>query len=94
VIVRTKIRLIVVAVAWAVSLVGVALWAQGNQSGSVTPGQSVGIGKPYGEIIVGENIGFQRIANPHDRASQVTGRLMVKIDGVWKEAVAPIGLVR
>ena len=45
-------------------------------------------------IITGENIGVQRVANPADRPGQVTGRIMVKIDGVWNEVVAPIGIVR
>jgi hypothetical protein len=87
-------RTVVVATLWAVSLVGTALWAQGGQSGSRVPAPLIRAGEPVGEVITGENLGFQRVANPHDRPGQVTGRVMVRIDGVWKEAVSPMAIVR
>ena len=85
---------VAVAVVWGLSLVGVGLWAQGSQTGGVRPAPTIQTGQPVGSIITGENIGFQRVATSGDRAGQVTGRLVVKIDGVWKEIVAPIGIVR
>jgi hypothetical protein len=87
-------RAVVVVTVWIVSLVGVALWAQGAQSGSRRPVPVIQAGEPIGEVITGENLGFQRVANLHERPGQVTGRIMVKIDGVWKEVASPISVVR
>lgn len=83
----------VFAAVWALSLVGVAAWAQSSQSPAATP-RTIETGKPFGEIITAENIGFQRIANPHDRPGQVTGRFVVKIDGEWREAVDAARMVK
>ena len=87
-------KLVTVALVWALSLVGVGLWAQGAKVGAVKPPQTIETGKPIGDIITGENIGFQRIANTSDRYGQVTGRIVVKIDGEWKEIVSAPGIVR
>lgn len=87
-------KVVAVALAWALSLVGAGLWAQGAQGGAVKPPRTIETGKPIGEVITGANIGFQRIANPSDRSGQVTGRIVVKIDGEWKEVVSSPGIVR
>lgn len=87
-------KLAAVALAWALSLVGVGLWAQGAQGGAVKPPRTIETGKLIGDIITGENIGFQRIASTSERSGQVTGRIMVKIDGEWREVVPAPGIVR
>jgi hypothetical protein len=84
-------HVVALAFAWAISLVGVGLWAQG---GTQKPGIAVQTGEPYGEIITGENIGFQHVAGQRDREGRVAGRLMVRINGEWFETVPPIRIVR
>ena len=69
-------RLFVVALVWAASLLGVGIWAQGSQSGPIASHT----------VISGENIGFQRSGLPPSGGT-VTGRLVVKVDGQWFEAV-------
>ena len=69
-------RLFVVALVWAASLLGVGMWAQGSQSSPIAPHT----------VISGENIGFQRSGLPPSGGT-VTGRLVVKVDGQWFEAV-------
>lgn len=91
-----KVRtLVVTAIVWAVSLVGVGVWAQGSQSEKLTvvpmPRQT---GIPIGQIITGDNIGFQQVAGPPDRPGQVTGNILVRIDGQWYEVVSPPRVVR
>lgn len=91
-----KVRtLVVTGIVWAASLVGVGLWAQGSQGGGLTvrpaPPQT---GRPIGPIITGENIGFQQVAGPPDRPGQVTGNLLVRINGEWLEVVSPPRVVR
>ena len=72
-----RARLFVVALVWAASLLGVGMWAQGGQSGPIASHT----------VISGENIGFQRSGLPPSGGT-VTGRLVVKVDGQWFEAVA------
>ena len=69
-------RLFVVALVWAASLLGVGMWAQGSQSSPIASHT----------VISGENIGFQRSGLPPSGGT-VTGRLVVKVDGQWFEAV-------
>lgn len=90
-----KVRtLVVIGIVWAVSLVGVGLWAQGTQGGmTVRPAPPV-TGRPIGPIISGENIGFQQVAGAPDRPGQVTGNLMVRINGEWLEVVSAPRVVR
>jgi hypothetical protein len=57
----------------------------------IQPGQEVQPGQPVGTIITSENIGFQLIATPANRGDVATGKLMVKVNGRWLPAVAPIG---
>jgi len=91
--------------AWIVSLVGVALWAQANpqspppaapvQRGQAGPAQVVGPGMPYGPIISGADIGFQRVGTgvpiPNGK---LVGKLMVRVNGEWMEAQSPMSVVR
>ena len=87
---RTK--LMTGALIWVASLIGVAAWAsQGEQAPPFKMGKHIMIGEPYGEIISGADLGFQRVAAPDGK---VTGRLMVRIDGEWREATFAMGLVK
>ena len=84
-------NLVAVAVVWILSLVSVAVWAQGNPpSRVVQPGQLLG----DGPVVTGENIGFQRVFTPGDKPGKVTGRIVVKIDGQWMEVVPAVGITR
>ena len=85
-------KLIVALIAGWVSLAGVALWAQARRE---VPG--VMAGQPYGEIISGADIGFQRVAGQiagQADTGKVVGRMMVRINGQWYEAQSPIGIVK
>jgi len=83
-------RLIVgLCAAWIVSLVGVGLWAQGDLQRVPTPTE----GQPVGDVISGENIGFQRLAAP-TQAGKVVGRWMVRVNGKWVEAQPHISVTR
>ena len=75
-----------VAVAWLVSLAGVALWAQsGDVRRAPTLVPTLTEGQPIGEVITGQNIGFLRVAG-QSAPGMVVGKWMVKVDGVWLEA--------
>ena len=85
-------RLIAVtALAWVLSLVSVGVWAQSGTPRVVPPIQT---GQPVGDVITGENIGFQRIAAMPDSDGKVVGRWMVKVNGKWMETKAPVGVQR
>ena len=83
----SKGRLWVVAVLWATSLLGVGLWAQQRVYEGV---DRISEGQPYGPVLSGENIGFQRIFIKGDQEGNVSGRLVVKINGEWLVATAPV----
>ena len=48
-------------------------------------------GQPVGTIITGDNIGFQLIAGK--QGDVATGKLMIKVNGRWLPAAAPMGLI-
>jgi hypothetical protein len=85
---------VVVALVWAASLVGVAVWAQGPAVQAPAgppvivqrPAPMIPPGQSYGRIISGEDIGFQLVQGQSVGPGQVAGRLMVRIDGQWFEA--------
>jgi hypothetical protein len=83
-------RVLVIGVIWAASLFGAGLWAQ---SGQWQPVPMNRMGQPLGDVISGDDIGIQRIASPPDREGRITGRLMVRVDGKWREVVFPAGVV-
>ena len=60
--------------------------AQAPRFQAVQPAPEIQLGQPVGNIITGENIGFQRSGLPPSGGT-VTGRLVVKVDGQWFEAV-------
>ena len=86
---------VAVALVWALSLVGVAVWAQGNPTGSewkvITKDGQVAAGAQAGNVIAGENIGF-RVTR--DTRGQILGRMVVKIDGQWRDATFDVGITR
>jgi hypothetical protein len=100
-----RFRTLALMVAWIVSLVGVALWAQGNpqspppaapvQRGQAAPAQVVGPGMPYGPIISGADIGFQRVGTGGPiPTGTIVGKLMVRVNGEWMEAQSGMSVVR
>ena len=80
--------LAVIAFAWVLSLVGVAVLAQ-----SAGP-KTYLTGEPMGPVITGENIGFQPIASPPTKEGALVGKWMVKLNGKWVDTAPFIGIVR
>ena len=76
--------------AWVLSLIGVAAWAQT----SAPPSAVFKPDEPFGEVMTGDTIGFQRVAALPNRDGKVVGKWMVKVDGNWRETKAPVGVVR
>ncbi len=78
--------------AWILSLVGVAVWAQERKP---APGIELKSGDPIGDVITGENIGFQRVMSIEpDRQGKISGQWMVKVNGRWMPTQAPVVIVR
>ena len=86
-----KARVIVVAIAWTASLLGVAVWAQGTRgAATTTPAQTapmLSANDPVGPVLTGPDIGMQRLAGGPDRDGKIAVRWMVKVNGEWHEAV-------
>jgi hypothetical protein len=78
--------LIAIGTLWIASLVGVGLWAQASRKMAPLPTPH----KPLGDIITGENIGFQRVELPPRKDGSVVGWWMIKIDGEWRATAQPI----
>ena len=76
---------VVIATLWIVSLVGVGLWAQVAPRPWTMKGA-----KPIGDVITGENISFQRVAQPDIADGSIVGWWMVKIDGQWRTTAQPL----
>jgi len=76
------------------SLITVALWAQ-TTSPKLVPPRVIEWGSNMGDIITGENIGFQPIADPASgKDGKVIGKWMAKIDGKWVETRVAVSVVR
>ena len=88
-------NLMAVAVVWVLSLVSVAVWAQGDQSRIVTKDgkvlQALPEGAQIGNVLTGENIGFR--VN-RDARGQILGRMVVKVDGQWRDVTFDVGITR
>jgi hypothetical protein len=85
--------LVAVALVWALSLVGIAVWAQGNPPSQ----EQLRVTQPSvwdEQVISGANFGFIPVATPGDKAGKVSGRFVVKIDGKWIDAVPMVGITR
>jgi hypothetical protein len=87
-------NLVAVAIVWALSLLGVGVWARGDQASPVKPPRTIEWGSNLGPVITGENFGFQRVASQGDRPGKVVGKIMVKIDGQWMEIIPAVGITR
>jgi hypothetical protein len=55
-------------------------------------GQEIQPGQPVGNIITGEDIGFQLIA-PQRVGEVATGKLMIRVNGRWLPAAAATGVI-
>ena len=82
-----------IATAWIVSLISVALWAQTSQKPTVVP-RIIEDGQAVGDIITGENIGFQPVASQHGVKGKVIGKWMVRVNGVWQETQTAPTIIR
>jgi hypothetical protein len=83
-----RIRMFAIAVLWALSLVGVSVWAQGGIVRPAAPGRAQEIipyGANMGDVISGADIGFQRISAPSE-PGKIAGKLVVRVNGRWLEA--------
>ena len=70
---------------WIISIAAAVTWAQ--SPGSIQATRRVVVaGQAYGEVISGENIGFQPVADPRAPQGKVTGKLVVRVDGEWRDA--------
>jgi hypothetical protein len=89
-------NLVAVAIVWILSLVGVAVWAQGKPTSSAPTQDRAGQpGKGLDwNIFSGDNIGFKRVLTPDDRPGKVTGTFVVKVDGKWMEVMPLFEIVR
>ena len=87
-------RTVAIVTIWAGSLFGVAAWASQSSGADTRPAPTFQMGEPHGEVITGADFGFQRIAAPPDRDGRIAGRLMVRVDGQWREVTFPPRIVR
>ena len=79
-------RVVAIAMLWALSLVGVSVWAQDRQ-----PGVLVQSGEAYGPVLTGAETGFQRtLGSITGDRQKVQGRWVVKVDGQWWETQPPV----
>lgn len=84
---------VVIGVMWLSSLVGVAVFAQNT---SAPQRETIGVQGPatliqreaYGPVISGDDLGFLPFTGT-STPGQVSGKLMVRINGEWHEVVAP-----
>ena len=86
-----RVKISVLAGAWAASLFAVGLFAQAGQP---EPAPNILYGQPVGPVLTGENIGFQPVAGPTDREGRVQGYFVVKINGQWVQTTSAIRIVR
>ena len=86
---------VAVAVVWILSLVAVGVWAQTPVKSPTFPKGQPGSPLPsdtqIGDVIAGENIGF-RVTR--DTRGQIMGRMVVKINGQWRDATFDVGVTR
>jgi hypothetical protein len=78
----------VVAIAMTLSLVGTALWAQ---QGDIQPRS--GLGSQILEsaaVITAPDIGFRLLPNSRAARGTVTGEWVVRVNGEWLVATAPV----
>lgn len=89
---------------WTVSLVAVGVWGQGSaqappaaQGRQAPPREMAPValpGDPVGPVITGDNIGFQQVSGRPREADKILGNWMVRVNGKWFEAQAPLSVMR
>lgn len=89
-----RIRVFAIAVLWAMSLVGVSVWAQDGRTFRLNPDTPIQRvpGQPMPtapSIISGADIAFWPGGHSMD-PDKVAGRWMVRINGEWRETTSPI----
>ena len=88
---------VAIAVVWILSLVAVGVLAQTPVKSPTfpqgQPGSPLPPGARDGDVISGENVGF-RVTTRSAKPGQVTGRLVVKVNGQWTDAVFDVGITR
>jgi hypothetical protein len=75
------------AVVWALSLVGVGVWARAEQQAPPPPQPPVVLPGP--PVLSGENIGFRVHRTLGDTR---IGRLVVRVDGRWVDVQFALGV--
>lgn len=86
---RTR-HVLLIAILWVVSLLGVGLWAQRG-----APANGAGAnGNLIGPVITGENIGFQQVPNELANSDRVTGYFVVKVHGQWTRVLNAPMIIR
>lgn len=101
-----KARIVLVAVVWAMSLVGVGLWAQGTSTTQQPPAVPLPLPNAVGtidgmrtqagsqsQVITGVDIGFRPVGSP-DKDGRVEGTVVVRMNGVWHETKGLPRIVR
>ena len=89
--------LVAVAVVWVLSLVSVAVWAQGAQgsgTGSRRLEPSIQQSVMDAQVITGANFGFIPQSDSLNTPGKIAGRFVVKIGGKWVDAVPSVGITR
>ena len=93
-------KVVVIATAWAASLVSVGLLAQGGRGADVQvqPAPFVVTDslapRPVGDVITGENFGFQPVAAVPSRDGRIAGYFVVKVNGQWVEVTSAVRVIR
>jgi hypothetical protein len=89
-----KGKVLILAVGWVVSLVTVGGWAQAGGGWNIqsqTPNaRELRPGDKIGDVITGPDIGFQRVVGQTGRAGSVSGYFVVRVNGEWLMATAPM----
>jgi hypothetical protein len=82
-------HVVVLAVLWSSSILGVGLWAQGGAGANrqpTPPQPETQVQRPgdVGPVLTGSDLGFQRVApTGFDANGRVPGYFVVKLDGKW-----------
>jgi hypothetical protein len=77
-----------IALAWAISLVSVGIWAQTKPHVEPPPGNNPPAGVLIGPVLSGADIGVRVAAQP-SRDATIQGTVVVRINGQWV-AVVPV----
>jgi hypothetical protein len=88
---------VAVALVWILSLVAVGVWGQTPVKSPTFPKGQPGSPLPPdardGDVISGADVGF-RVTSRGLKPGQVTGRMVVKINGQWTDVAFDVGITR